>query len=304
MSNQRSGNDVLKQQTGLVQKPQSAQDIISGMIRAEMPRIQRLIQNPSMTTRFAQLAMMELRRNPKLFECAPQSVLACLMTSASLGLQLGVGGQAYLIPYRSECTFVPGWKGLVALMHRTKAADVWTDVVREGDYFTAQFGSEPRIDHEKRAGRDAKITHFYAVGKVRGADYPVIDVWSVDDITAHRNRFNKVGDKHYSYSNPESFEAYGRKIPLLQVLKYLPVSFEMEQAMELDSSAEAGKQAIRPNDVIADAMAPQLPAPSTPFDDEFGFLGWGPEKRAEFLDGMKDKSEDEIRAALEAELDK
>jgi recombination protein RecT len=267
--NAPKGNEGLRQQTGMTTTKDTPQQTIAKMIAAEMPRIQRLIQNPSMTRRFGQLAMQEMRKNPTLFNCQPASVLACLMTSASLGLQLGVGGQAYLIPYKKrdgsyECTFVPGWKGYMTLMHRTGQADAQTGVVREGDAFRAQFGSSPFIEHERRGDRSAKITHFYAWGQVRGAEYPIVEVWTMADILDHRARFNKVGDKHYSYNNPESFEAYGRKVALLQVLKYLPASFEMEQAMELDGQAEVGKQALTPDSVIEGVITSAAPAEGEP----------------------------------------
>lgn len=299
---------ALKQQTGIAKNPVSQQDIISNMIKAEMPRIQRLIQSPAMTQRFGQLAMMEIRRNPKLFECDPSSILGCLMTSASLGLQLGVGGQAYLIPFKGECTFVPGWKGLMSLMHRTKAADVWTEVVREGDVFKTYYGTSPEIEHEKKGSRMAKITHFYACGHVRGAKHTVFDVWTMEEILDHRSRFNKSGDKHYSYKSPEGMEAYGRKIPLLQVLKYMPVSFEMAQATDLDMAAETGTQRIRPNDVIEGVIGNDLGLSQatavTPYDEKFGFLYWNDAERAEFLELHKDKSEEDIHSILDAELER
>lgn len=299
-----SGVQALKQQTGIEKKMISPQESIGNMIKAELPRIQRLIQNPGMTKRFGQLAMMELRRNPTLFSCDPMSILGCLMTSASLGLQLGVGGQAYLIPFKGECTFVPGWKGLVSLMHRTKSADIWTEVVREGDTFKAYYGSQPGIDHEKNSTRADRITHFYAVGLIRGAQYPVIDVWTMDEIVAHRARFNKSGDKHYSYKTPEAMEAYGRKIPLLQVLKYMPASFEMEVATDLDAAAETGTQRIRPNDVIEGVISAEVtPVEPTPHDQAFDILEWDGARRTAFLDENKGKSEEEIKSILNNEID-
>jgi recombination protein RecT len=303
-----SSTQALKLATGIEKKPQSPQDVISGMIKAEMPRIQRLIQNPTMTQRFGQLAMMELRRNPTLFQCDPMSILACLMTSASLGLQLGVGGQAYLIPFKGECTFVPGWKGLMSLMHRTKSADAQTEVVRQGDHFKVYYGTNPCIEHEKNSTRKSPITHFYAWGRVRGAEYPIIDVWTMEEILDHRQRFNKSGEKHYSNKSPEAMEAYGKKIPLLQVLKYLPVSFEMEQATDLDAQAEMGTQRIRPNDVIEGIVGAELPAvtPSepTPYDQAFDILEWDGAQRKAFLDEHKGKPEEDIKSLLNVEVDR
>lgn len=300
-----SSTQALKLATGIEKKPTNPQEVIGNMIKAELPRIQRLIQNPNMTRRFGQLAMMELRRNPTLFSCDPMSILGCLMTSASLGLQLGVGGQAYLIPFKGECTFVPGWKGLVSLMHRTKAADVWTGVVRQGDFFKAYYGSQPGIDHEKKSTREDVITHFYACGLVRGAQYPVIDVWTMEEILAHRGRFNK-SEKHYSYKSPEGMEAYGRKIPLLQVLKYMPVSFEMEVATDLDSAAETGNQRIRPSDVIEGVIGADVTTPvePTPHDQAFDILGWDATQRTAFLDEHKGKPEEDIKSLLSVEVDR
>jgi recombination protein RecT len=57
-------------------------------------------------------------------------------------------------------------------------------------------------------------------------------------IWKHRDRFNKVGPRHYSYANPEM---YARKIPLLQVLKYLPGSVELTTATELEYAANTPK---------------------------------------------------------------
>jgi hypothetical protein len=51
------------------------------------------------------------------------------MTAAQLGLEPGINGQGYLIPYKGTCTFVPGWKGLVDLVARSGRATVWTGVV-------------------------------------------------------------------------------------------------------------------------------------------------------------------------------
>ena len=257
-----SSLQTLRNNAGIEKAPMTPQDAISQMIRSEMPRIQRLIQDPAMTKRFAQLAMMELRRNPKLFGCEPNSILAGLMASASLGLQLGVGGQCYLIPYKTEATFVVGWKGYVAMMNRTARGQVWTGAVREGDEFDFSDGSRPFIHHRRRADRDANISHFWANGHQNGGEYPVIDVWSMGDVLKHRTRFNKVGDKHYSYNNPESFEAYGRKLPLLQVIKYLPVSYEMDVAQDIDAQADAGTQKLRPADIETGASI-ALPEPPT-----------------------------------------
>ena len=66
-----SSTQALKIATGLEKKPAHPQDVISNMIKAELPRIQRLLQNPGMTKRFAQLAMMEMMAGPGICTSRP-----------------------------------------------------------------------------------------------------------------------------------------------------------------------------------------------------------------------------------------
>ncbi len=103
-----------------------------------------------------------------------------------MGLEPGVNGQGYLIPYNKNCTFVPGWKGLVDLVSRSGRATVWTGAVYEGDEFDYMLGSNPYCNH-KPMGEfdDNKLTHVYAIGKVKGAEMPVIEVWTVERVNAH-----------------------------------------------------------------------------------------------------------------------
>ncbi len=50
-----------------------------------------------------------------------------------------------------------------------------------------------------------------------------------------------MGVKHYSYRD---FEMYARKIPLLQVLKYMPKSIELQNAIAISNAAEMGQHAV------------------------------------------------------------
>ena len=197
--------------------------------------------------RMARTAMTALRQNPALLNCDPTSVFACVLLSAQLGLEIGVDGQAYLVPYKGQCTFIPGWKGYVELVNRAKAATVWTGAVFKGDKFEYALGDSPFIRHQPMGESDetrANLTHVYAVGRIHDAHWPVIEVWPVSRVLRHFARFNKVGPKHYANSNDASFIGYARKLPLLQVVKYLPKSVELRGAMATDSNANLNIQDV------------------------------------------------------------
>ena len=66
--------------------------------------------------RMARIALTQLRINKKLFDCTAQSFYGSLMAASQLGLEPGVNGQCYLIPYGAVCTLVPGWRGYMDLV--------------------------------------------------------------------------------------------------------------------------------------------------------------------------------------------
>lgn len=208
--------------------------------------------------RMARIALTCFRTTPKLGDCDPTSVFAAVIQAAQLGLEPGLNGRAFLIPYGQTCQFVPGWKGLVELVNRSGRASVWTGVIYQGQKFDYQQGDSPKLTISDISNEDNPqlIAYAYAVGRVKGADQPVIELWSKEKIEKHRDRYNKVGKKHYSYEN---FEMYARKVPLLQVLKYLPATPELEAAMILNDAAEMNAQHLTVKDAIEGTFIP-MPA--------------------------------------------
>ena len=70
--------------------------------------------------RMTSLVLGCLRKNPKLLECTQVSLFSSIAQASTLGLEMdGTLGQAYLVPYGSECTLVVGYKGLLSLMRRS-----------------------------------------------------------------------------------------------------------------------------------------------------------------------------------------
>ena len=198
--------------------------------------------------RMARLALTAFSSNPDMQRCEFRTIASSLMTAGAMGLEPGVNGAGYLIPYKGTCTFVPGWKGLVDLVSRSGRATVWTGAVFEGDTFDYALGDRPYVRHQPADETDpAKLTHVYAIGRVNGSEFPVIEVWTMRKVWKHRDGFNKQGGKHYSYRNPEM---YARKVALLQVLKYMPSSIEIANAIAVSDAAEQGRGSIIEGDFV------------------------------------------------------
>lgn len=228
------------------------------MLKRFQAEIERALPKHLNGDRMARIALTAFRRTPALGKCKPESVFAAVIQASQLGLEPDTLGRAYLIPYGQECQFVPGWKGLVDLVNRAGNATVWTGAVFKGDEFNYQMGDTPFVRHTPMGEDDpGLLTHVYAVGRVKGAEWPVIEVWPIKRVEKHRNRYNKVGNRHYSFSN---WEMYARKVVLLQVLKYMPMSAELSAAVALNDAAEVGAQHLTPKDAIDGTWAPVEPA--------------------------------------------
>jgi recombination protein RecT len=223
-----------------------------------LPALSRAVPKQLSADRLARIVLTEFRRNPKLLQCDERSLQGSILTAAQLGLEPGLLGKSYLIPYKTTCTFVPGWQGLVELAMRSGQIDsISTQAVFEGDDFRYSYGTAMSIEHTSNGEDDpAKMTHAYACAYVRGARLPFMEVWPIAKIWRHRDRYNKGGRDHYSFRHPEM---YARKIPLLQVLKYLPKSTELSTAMELAHAAEPGTP-FTPVDVIDVPVEPTVSA--------------------------------------------
>lgn len=232
-------------------KPQNAVVAFSGFMDKLKPQLTLALPKHLTADRMARLALTAFSTSPQLQKCDPKSIAASIMTAGQLGLEPGVNGAGYLIPYGATCTFVPGWKGLVDLVSRSGRGTVFTGVIfRDQDYtFTDGARRDLVIHNETDLDRPEDITHAYAIGWVKDATMPIIELWRVGKIEKHRDSYNKVGNRHYSFRD---WEMYCRKVPLLQVLKYMPCSVEMSNAMAISNASEAGRGAIIENGVVID----------------------------------------------------
>lgn len=243
--------------TGKTEQPKD----FPAMLTAWLPEIKRALPKHLNGDRMSRIALTAFRRTPKLAECDPRSVFAAVIQASQLGLEPDTLGRSYLLPYKVskkvngqwqshyECQFIPGWKGLVDLMNRSGQGTVYTGVIFKDQEYQFLDGSqrELKILNETSLVDPGDITHAFAVGYIKGGMFPVIELWRMAKVIKHRDRYNKVGEKHYSYSN---LEMYARKVVLLQVLKYMPCSPELATAMSLNDAAEVGAQKIDLKDAI------------------------------------------------------
>ncbi len=237
---------------------------IAELIQAQTPAIALVVggstpaERQRRAERFSRIALTAVRQNPKLAQCTQASFAAALMTCAQLDLEPNTPQQlAHLIPYKGECTFQPGYPGLMELAYRTgKVSAFHADVVYrkevESGLFRYTKGLNPTIHHEVDilgASREGEIVAAYAVAKMKDGNiiFRVIDRKDVE--RAQRTSSSMKGEKsQYSPWNT-SPDAMWMKTAIKRLCSFLPRTEQLSLAIELDDKAERGESQL-----------PQLPA--------------------------------------------
>jgi len=180
-------------------------------------------------------AMIAVARNPKLLDCTRFSFLESVVRAAERGLRFaGAGGEAYLIPYKSKCTLIIGYRGLCALARRTgKVIRLEARCVHEKDSFKIEYGDSQKLIHKPHLGPDrGEITCCYALGELRGGSVQleVMTRVQIDEIRK-RSRAGDTGPWQTDY------EEMARKTVLRRLCKYLPFPTAFEDALASEDPA-------------------------------------------------------------------
>lgn len=192
--------------------------------------------------RMLRMALTSARKNPKLLECSPESFLGAVIQSAQLGLEPDTAlGHAYLVPYRNkasgqlEVNFMPGYRGLMDLVYRAPGHPIIMPVaVYEGDVFEYSRGLHPNLNHApKPHAINAKLTHAYCVASFADGrkEFEVMDR---AEIESRRSRSKATGFSPWS----TDYEAMALKSVIRKLVKFLPMSAELQTAVGLDEAAE------------------------------------------------------------------
>lgn len=237
------------------------------------PRLRAALPEHLNLEHFCATVLNCFRTDAKLQACSADSILDSVLTAAACGLA-PLNGHSFLIPYNGRCSFVPGWKGLVHLVVESGKAIVSTNVALKGDHFVPHLGTVGQIEHipldpelepawlESNQLQVRPITYAYAVGRIRGFEAsPIVECWNAAKLIRHRNKYNKQGTKHYSFREEEQ---YFRKVVLLQVIKLLPQSQQMANAIAANLAAETGAP------VVIDGGVVHVDAGDYDTDDESG----------------------------------
>jgi recombination protein RecT len=233
---------------GQQSKPPTVTEFIGQLV----PEIQRALPRGMDGDRIARLALTVVRKDRNLQECNPHSFAGALLTAAALGLEVGTG-EAHLVAYKGECTFIPDYKGLAKLFYQHPLArHLDTQTVYERDEFDYAYGLDPYLRHKPVRGDRGAIEAYYAVASLSTGAKAFV-VLTPDEVKALRG--GKVGpDPRFKGGDPTHWME--RKTVLKQLMKLLPKSTTLQQA--LDADEKTGTELSRA--LLAEAQQTALPA--------------------------------------------
>lgn len=206
---------------------------IYDLIEKQKAQIARALPKHITADRFARIVLTQIRTNPKLLECDPQSLLASIMLSAQLGLEPGPLGHAYIVPYGREATFIIGYRGYLDLMWRSgQLASLAVNEVCENDTFEFEFGSNQHLKHIPASQNRGKPTHYYLYARYKdGGEF--FYVMGIDDIEKIRRRSKAANNGPWQ----TDYDAMARKTVVRQAARWMPLSIEVQRAMAFDETA-------------------------------------------------------------------
>ena len=221
--------------------------------------------------RMARIALTEVRRTPLLARCTQPSFGGALMTCAQLGLEPGVSGEAYLLPFQNkkkgiyEVQLVIGYQGMAKLYWQSPLArSLDAQAVFEKDDFEYAYGLDPVLKHKPYLGDDrGKAVAYYAVARMSGGGSAFI-VMSPGDIEKIRARSRAKDDGPWK----TDYDAMARKTCLRQLFKLLPRSPELSQAIAQDEAVRTdwSEDAIDVTPEYPDAVSGEVIRDDTPPD--------------------------------------
>ena len=202
--------------------------------------------------------------------CDPHKVAMECIKAASLNLPLIKSlGYAYVVPFKGQPTFIIGYKGLIQLALRSgQYRRLNADCIYEGEEIvTDRLSGQIAI-----AGTPAsqKATGYFAYFQlVNGFEKTLyMTVQAIREFAQKRSPAYKNGPWQ------TDFDAMAKKTVLRQLLKYGPMSTEMQEAEAYEVQQEIetmnDRVAAQANDTVIDMpmntipqqnAAPQQPAP-------------------------------------------
>lgn len=214
---------------------------VLGLIQYYKADFERVIPKHLNPSRMLRLAQSAIQRDRKLLACTPQSLLQAVMQASVCGLEIGVLGEAYLVPYKSVATFIPGYQGLIKLAIQSgSVTGIQSGAVFPGDEFDYGLGSEPFVRHKPALSgprEPGSLIAVYCVVRFKAGGFHV-QILGKEQVDAVRARSPAAGFPGSPWNS--DYEQMAVKTAIRRAMKYVPKTPEVARVLELEERADLG----------------------------------------------------------------
>jgi len=225
-----------------IQKPQARPTVptktLEQTIQEKLPSFREVATRYLTPERLVKLALVMVSRVPAIRECSQLSVVSELMTCARLGLEPGVEGGRWLVPFRNkkagttDLVGITDYRGLIDIARRSgEVLAVHADVRREVDvweyWIDASGATLVHLRHQRAEGERGVIKGAYAIVKLRNGEAQAAYL-PLDEINAIKARSKSARDGGGPWN--DDWEAMAKKTALRRLYNLLPKTPEISDA--------------------------------------------------------------------------
>jgi len=240
MANNESIKNQLANRTE--SKPASPEQTVEAYMKKMGPRMAEVLPKHMDMDRMSRIALTTIRTNPTLLECTVPSLMGAVMQAVQLGLEPGLLGHCYLLPFNKnvgtkqnpqwvkEVQFIIGYKGMIDLARRSgHIQSIYAHAVYENDEFEYELGLHPKLTHKPSFGDRGKFIGAYAVAHFKDGGYQM-EFMPESEIEKRRGR-----SKSKDFGPWKSdYEEMAKKTVVRSMFKYLPISIEVQTQAQHD----------------------------------------------------------------------
>jgi len=198
--------------------------------------------------RIMQAVGQALVKSTKLQECSPDSVYRSVLEIVGKGLDIGMDGQAYLVPFKGECTALIGAQGKIELAHRSGMIDrIVCQVVYGNDTVEIDL-AEGTVKHPLTLAYLAKgvddpdfrgpMLACYARIWVKGVAEPMLELMTIGDFDKIKAGAAKRSGGRLSPAYTEWPSEMFRRSCLNRALKRAPKSRDLMEVLNRETALE------------------------------------------------------------------
>ena len=228
-----------KPSQAMVVGPQARLNNIQSLLDKSKTSIMAVLPRHVTIDKFMRMVVAAVSKTPDLLDCTPRSIVLATAQAAVLGLEPNSPlGLAYLVPFKKQAQFIPGYKGLIRLAYNSGEINwIQARAIRERDTYELDYGTDQRLVHRPFLAGDAgPLVGVYSVVEMKGGA-KLFEFMTATEVEAIRRRSQSAGNGPWV----TDFEEMAKKTVLRRHTKTLPLSEEkLARAMEHQAIAESG----------------------------------------------------------------